>query len=211
MSKSEDPLDESTTVVMTASCETPTRKSKLTYQIGTLPDGEVYLRIHKNTGNGFFSNECVSLQDIQKTIGGIPAGKPVMEIVLGDLFEGSSVNTPGFLLAVLVQEKLLILMQGKKRSHEPVSQEEFRERVQQLVAAGTKSKGPRVPGSAAPLRLKLMLKPRNGTSTRGVPGTPSPSPSIEAKLYIGSSRIRKGVVNVPYNNNINVFKRTPVK
>ena len=30
-------------------------------------------------------------------------------------------NTPGFLLAALVQEKLLIPMQGRKRSHEPVS------------------------------------------------------------------------------------------
>ena len=53
MSKSEDPLDDSITVVKTSTCETLTRKSKLTYQIGTLPDGEVYVRIHKNSGNGF--------------------------------------------------------------------------------------------------------------------------------------------------------------
>ena len=138
MSKSEDPLDDSMTVVRTATTDTLTRKSKLTYQIGTLPDGEVYLRIHNNSGNGFFSNEWVSLADIQKTISKIPAGKPVTAIVLGDLFEGRSVNTPGFLLAVLVQEKLLVPMQGKKRSHEPVSPEEFRERVQQLVSGKTK-------------------------------------------------------------------------
>jgi hypothetical protein len=140
MSKSEDPLDESMTVVRTATCETLTRKSKLTYYVGTLPDGEVYLRIHKNSGKGFFSNEWVSLQDIQKTIGEIPAGKPVTAIVLGDLFEGRSVNTPGFLLAVLVQEKLLIPIQGKKRSHEPVSPEEFRERVSQLASGKGKPK-----------------------------------------------------------------------
>jgi hypothetical protein len=100
----------------------------------------VYLRIHKNSGNGFFSREWVSLQDIQKTIGEIPAGKPVTAIVLGDLFEGRSVNTPGFLLAVLVQEKLLIPMQGKKRSHEPVSPEEFRDTVSQLVSGKAKPK-----------------------------------------------------------------------
>jgi hypothetical protein len=140
MSKSEDPLDESMTVVRTATCETLTRKSKLTYHVGTLPDGEVYLRIHKNSGKGFFSNEWVSLQDIQKTIGEIPAGKPVTAIVLGDLFEGRSVNTPGFLLAVLVQEKLLIPIQGKKRSHEPVSPEVFRERVSQLASGKGKPK-----------------------------------------------------------------------
>ena len=49
-------------------------------------------------------------------------------------------NTPGFLLAVLVQEKLLIPIQGKKRSHEPVSPEEFRERVSQLASGKGKPK-----------------------------------------------------------------------
>jgi len=120
MSKSEDPLDESMTVVRTATCDTLTKKSKLTYHIGTLPDGEVYFRIHKNTGNGFFSNEWIALADIQKALGKVPVGKPVTAIMLNDLFTGKSVNTPGFLLAVLVHEKLLIPMQGKKRSHEPV-------------------------------------------------------------------------------------------
>ncbi|TNG03609.1 MAG: hypothetical protein EP297_00240 [Gammaproteobacteria bacterium] len=66
MSKSEDPLDESMTVARTATCDTLTRKSKLTYQIGTLPDGEVYLRIHKNTGNGLFSREWIALSDIAR-------------------------------------------------------------------------------------------------------------------------------------------------
>jgi hypothetical protein len=155
MSKSEDPLDESMTVVKTATCETLMRKSKLTYQIGTLPDGEVYLRIHKNTGNGFFSNEWVSLQDIQKTIRNIPAGKPVTAIVLSELFEGRSVNSPGFLLAALVQEKLLIPMQGKKRIHEPVSPEEFRERVRQLTSGKGK---PRKKSPAAKKKAQLKKK-----------------------------------------------------
>ena len=102
MTKQEDPLDDSISIVKTATCETLRRKSKLTYQVGTLPDGEVYLRTHRNTGNGFFSREWVALSDIQKTVGRIPAGKPVTAIVLGELFQGRSVNTPEFLLAALV-------------------------------------------------------------------------------------------------------------
>ena len=140
MTKSEDPLDDSMTVTRTATCETLTRKSKLTYQIGTLPDGEVYLRIHRNSGNGFFSNEWIALSDIQKTVAGIPAGKPVTAIVLGDLFEGRSVNSPGFLLAALAEERLLVPMQGKKRSHEPVSSAEFQERIQQMASGKGKPK-----------------------------------------------------------------------
>ena len=141
MSQSEDPLDESMTVVKTSTCDTLTKKSKLTYQIGTLPDGEVYVRIHKNSGNGFFSREWISLSDIQKTIAKIPIGKPVTAIVLSDLFNGKSVNTPGFLLAVLAHEKLIIPMQGKKRSHEAADPGEFLEKVRQLVSGKLKPNG----------------------------------------------------------------------
>ena len=152
MTKQEDPLDDSISVVKTATCETLTRKSRLTYQIGTLPDGEVYFRIHKNSGNGFFSREWIALADIQKAIAKIPAGKPVTAIVLVDLFTGKSVNTPGFLLAVLVQEQLLVPMQGKKRSHEAVSPTEFLEKVRQLVSGKSKPK-------AAPRRKSAKTTP----------------------------------------------------
>ena len=137
MNKSEDPLDDSMTVARTGTCDTLTKKSKLTYQIGTLPDGEVYLRVHRNSGNGFFSQEWVSLADIQKVLSKIPVGKPVTAIMLNDLFTGKSVNTPGFLLAVLLQEKLLIPMQGKKRSHEPG---EITDWFNQLASGKTKPK-----------------------------------------------------------------------
>jgi hypothetical protein len=174
MSKPEDPLDESMTTIRSATCETLTRKSKLTYQIGTLPDGEVYFRIHKNSGNGFFSREWIALQDIQKTIGEIPPGKPVTAIVLSELFEGRSVNTPGFLLAVLVQEKLLIPMQGRKRSHEPVSPEEFRERIQQMVSgkgkpkAASRKKAARTSPAA---KKKAQLKKKSVASRKKVRGS----------------------------------------
>jgi hypothetical protein len=29
-----------------------------------MPDGEIYLRVHSNTGGGFFSQEWIALQDI---------------------------------------------------------------------------------------------------------------------------------------------------
>jgi hypothetical protein len=159
VSKSEDPLDESMTVVKTGTCDTLTKKSKLTYQIGTLPDGEVYFRIHKNTGNGFFSREWIALADIQKTIGKIPAGKPITAIVLSELFEGRSVNSPGFALAALVEEKLLVPMQGKKRSHEPVSPDEFRERVRQLVSGKGKPRKKTAKTTPA-ARKKAQIKKR---------------------------------------------------
>ena len=140
MTKQEDPLDESMTITKTGTCDTLAKKSKLTYQIGTQPDGEVYFRIHKNSGNGFFSREWIALADIQKVLSMVPVGKPVTAIMLSDLFTGKSVNTPGFLLAVLVYEKILIPMQGKKRSHEPVDPGAIAEWVRQLGSGKGKAK-----------------------------------------------------------------------
>ena len=140
MSKSEDPLDESMTVVRTATTDTLTRKSKLTYHVGTLPDGEVYFRVHRNTGNGFFSREWIALAHIQKVLGKVPVGKPVTAFMLNDIFTGKSVNTPGFLIAVLLQEKLLVPMQGKKRSHVAVDPEEITEWIQRLGSGKAKPK-----------------------------------------------------------------------
>ena len=167
MTKQEDPLDESMTVVKTGTGETLTRKSKLTYQIGTLPDGEVYFRIHKNTGNGFFSNEWIALADIRKDLSEIPAGKPVTAIMLNDLFIGKSVNTPGFLLAVLVHEKLLIPMQGKKRSHEAVDLDEITEWVDRLGTPKAKPKAASRKTSPA-AKTKAQLKKKSAASRKKV-------------------------------------------
>jgi hypothetical protein len=127
----------------------------------------VYVRIHKNSSNGFFSREWIALQDIQKTIAEIPAGKPVTAISLSDLFAGKSVNTPGFLLAVLVREQLLVPMEGKKRSHEAVSPAKFREKVRLLVsgkgkpkAASRKTGGKTVRAKAARTTPAAKKKPQ---------------------------------------------------
>ena len=167
MTKQEDPMDDSMTVVKTSTCDTLTKKSKLTYHIGTLPDGEVYFRIHKNSGNGFFSREWIALTDIQKVISKVPFGKPVTAIMLNDLFTGKSVNTPGFLIAVLAHEKLIIPMQGKKRSHEAVDPEEIMEWTNQLGADKAK---PRKKASAAS-RKKAQLKKKSSASKKKVRGS----------------------------------------
>jgi hypothetical protein len=171
MTKKDDPLDYSMTVARTGTCDTLTRKSRLTYHVGTLPDGEVYFRIHKNSGNGFFSNEWISLADIRKTLGKVPVGKPVTAIMLNDLFTGKSVNTPGFLLAVLVHEKLLIPMQGKKRSHEAVDPGAITEWMERLGTAKGKSKGASRKKASAASRKKAQLKKKSSASKKKVRGS----------------------------------------
>jgi hypothetical protein len=75
MSKS-DELDDTMRVLSTGTCDTLTGSSRLTYHIGSLPDGEIYLRVHSNTGGGFFSQEWIALQDILTALKKRPDGRP---------------------------------------------------------------------------------------------------------------------------------------
>ena len=63
MSKSEDNPD--MRVLKTATCKTLSGKSTLTYQIGAMPDSTVHLRISKNSGKGYFSNEWIEYEGIR--------------------------------------------------------------------------------------------------------------------------------------------------
>jgi hypothetical protein len=74
----------------------------------------------------------------------------------------------------LVEEKLLVPMQGKKRSHEPVSPEEFRERVQQLVSGKGKSKAPsrkKAARQSPAAKKKAQLKKKSVASRKKVRGS----------------------------------------
>ena len=53
---------------------------------------------------------------------------------------GKSANTPGFMMAVLLHEKVVRSMQGKLRRHELVDPSVFTEKVEKLMASGTNVK-----------------------------------------------------------------------
>ena len=105
--KSDDTLDTSMEVLKTATCKTLSGKSTLTYQIGVTPDSVVHLRISKNTGGGFFSDEWVSFEDIYRTLEKRPDGSPVLSHFITPLLTGKSVNTSAFLLAALSHLRLV--------------------------------------------------------------------------------------------------------
>ena len=140
MTKS-DELDDTMRVLSTGTCDTLSGFSKLTYHIGSLPDGEIHIRVHSNTGGGFFSQEWIAFQDILTALKKRPDGKPITSILLNPLFRGKSVNTPAFLLAVLLHERLVRSMQGKLRRHELMDSSAFKAKVDKLLAPGGQAKG----------------------------------------------------------------------
>lgn len=100
-----------------SSCPTLSGKSTLYYDLVADAKG-VLVRVTECSGGGFLSGEWVSLTDIRAAL---QKAKPFTAIVLFPLFHGKSVNTPGFLLAVLKAEKLIQTLPGKTRVHEMCS------------------------------------------------------------------------------------------
>lgn len=165
-SKPTDELDDTMRVLTTGTCDTLSGSSRLTYHIGCLPDGEIYLRVHSNSGGGFFSREWISLRDILATLKKRPEGRPITSILLIPLLRGKSANTPGFLLAVLLHERLIRSLQGKLRRHELADTSVFTNKVQKLLASGTESKVKPAKTAAKPARSTPKKKSSAPTSRR---------------------------------------------
>lgn len=85
-------------IVKVDSCPSLTGKSTLTYHIGCHAD-DIHIRIHANTGGGYFSPEWIAFHAIQQTLE--KQTRPFSSMLLKPLFKGKSSNTPAFLLAAL--------------------------------------------------------------------------------------------------------------
>ena len=134
-------------------CPSISGKSTLKYQISADDDDAVLLRITGSSGGGFFSNEWIAFEKIQALLDAHPADKPITSIILYPLFRGKSVNTPSFLLAALVHEKVLMPMKGKQRCHEVGDMTIFAEKIAKLTSTKAAKK-------KAPVKKKRVAKKR---------------------------------------------------
>ena len=117
MSRDASP-DPAVRLLKSGTCSSLSGKSKLTYQIGLMDETEPVLRIATNTGGGFFNDVWVALAAIEKVVHGTAAKKGLTSTTLHPLCKGKSVNTAGFLLAVLKHEGAIQLQEGKTRLYE---------------------------------------------------------------------------------------------
>ena len=136
MSKSEDTKMK---VLKTASCDTPSGKSRLTYQIGVTPESDIHLRISNNSGKGCYSNEWRltfgAIHDALKKL-----HTPISSYYLAHLYKGKSVNTSSFLLATLKHLKLVRAFPNNRRHHELVDPQPILEQVEKLTSSGRQAK-----------------------------------------------------------------------
>ena len=108
----EQPQELNINVTKSAETTSLTGTGVLGYEIGSDEAGETHYRITANNAGGFFSQEWVSWPAIYGVCNG---HTQITSILFRALFKGKSVNTAGFLMAVLQQEGLVQRVPGKTR------------------------------------------------------------------------------------------------
>ena len=118
---SADP-DASIRVLKNDSCPSLTARSTLGYQLGLKGDSELYLRLVSNTGSGFFSKEWVACSVIEQLING---SAELTSTSFKAIFPNKSVNTGGFVMAVIKALGLIQPNPQNSRWHQQVPEMSF--------------------------------------------------------------------------------------
>lgn len=109
-------------VLKSDSCPSLTARSTLGYQLGLKDESELYLRLVSNTGSGFFSKEWVACSVIESLI---TASAELTSTSFKAIFPNKSVNTGGFVMAVIKALGLIQPNPQNSRWHQPVPQMTF--------------------------------------------------------------------------------------
>ena len=103
-------------ILKTGKCPSLSGKSTLTYHIGH-KDKEVYICLAENSKAGVLSREWISLQQMESLLAAEEYSFTSRSSSLHTLYKGHSINSGGFMLAVLLQEGLVSYAKGKSRRY----------------------------------------------------------------------------------------------
>lgn len=121
-------------IIKIATCPSVSGRTTLNYHIGCRKDGDVCFRVWETSGKGVFSKEWVCASDIHKLLAQhdsltAPMLLPVFSV-------GRSVNSAGFLLAVLKNEGLLTLSADTAHQYVKTDPAEFAKEMKALIKSG---------------------------------------------------------------------------
>ena len=149
-------------VVKRGTCSTLNGKGELAYEIGMDSRGEVHLRVVDNSGAGSFSDEWVSVRNIQAAFDRAPKSEPVSAYMLYPMFRGMSSNCCYFCTAVLKSEGLLLPSEKRKKRFDRVDATawlaDMRNRAEGRAADAVGEKG----AKKAAARKTAASKPKKG-------------------------------------------------
>lgn len=118
-------------ILKEATCPSLTGRSHLTYHVGCIGDA-IQLRVFMNTGSGYFSQEWIPFASINDSLGSLVS---LTSSTLKPIFTGKSVNTAGFVMAVLKDLGLIQAVPGNQRSYQATGDEGFIKEVRSLIAS----------------------------------------------------------------------------
>jgi hypothetical protein len=166
--------DDGVRIVMAQSCPSITGKSTLTYHIG-MAGNEPQIRIHGNTGPGFFNDEWIPLF---KVIDALPKGDPFTSRVLLKAFQGRSLNSYAFLMAALRNEGAVRRSSLAKRCWERADVDGFLARITAASGSGDDAKAA-MPAPKAP--AKATSKPTGKPAPSKPASKPVAKPAAKSK------------------------------
>ena len=115
----------------------PAARGELCYHVGHDETAKTFLiRVTDNTGGGFFSNQWVSVDDIETAIESLN-GEPFKATVFIPLYESSGANNHGFLVAALREEVILDKFEDQPLVHVIGDIKKFKAEMAKLVKAKT--------------------------------------------------------------------------
>lgn len=117
-------------VVKTASCPSLSGQSNLGYEVGCRGDKTIYIRLTANSSSGMFSKEWVPLAQIALLLSA--DDKPITSSTIRSLYSGS-VNSTGFLQAVLKDVGLIKNIEENSRSYTRTDPQKFTSEIYTLL------------------------------------------------------------------------------
>jgi hypothetical protein len=129
------PAVQSLRILKIGRCPTVSGKSTLTYHVGCTPESAIQIRLYANSGNGFLNQDWIPWTAIQERLKPQSGETFFTSQVLHALFRGKSLNSPGFLMAVLKAEGVVKASAVKRRCYEPTKDAGFLARIERLMAS----------------------------------------------------------------------------
>ena len=112
-----DPVASGIKVITTKTCPSLSGKSQITYKLGLSEDNILHIRLHENSGGGFFNVDWYPAKAIVDALRDVEEDESVTSRAMASLFRGRSANTPAFVTAALRNEGALLPYKRTSRRH----------------------------------------------------------------------------------------------
>ncbi len=146
-------------VAASKTCPSLSGKCTIAYKVGRDDEGALHLRLHDNTGGGFFNNDWIPAQALADILSEHAGPDPITSRVLAPLFHRRSANTPAFFAAALRNEGALLQHTRTSRLHLVGDLDAFLR--QETPQAGSRKS----PKKKAPAKKKKTSRSKSKAST----------------------------------------------